>query len=224
VQGPTEAAPPSDDIDAGFAAQIRVDTLEVHAEAEQTQFVRDLLDGALSPEDYGRFAVQLHAIYGTLEAVVDANRDRDPVVAQFFAPELVRVPSLQKDLEFLLGEDWATKVPVLPATQTYCERITEVGTWPAGLLAHHYVRYLGDLSGGQVIGRALQRIYELDDRRGVDFYFFDDIPSAKAFKDRYRAMVDALPWDADERVRFIDEVTLAYRHNTAVFNALTRPH
>jgi len=209
----------SDDIDAGFSARIRVETLDVHAEAEQTPFVADLLDGRLTREHYARFAVQLHAIYGTLEAVVDANRDRDPVVARFFAPELARVPSLQRDLEFLLGDDWVT-VPVLPATQAYCERITEVGKWPAGLLAHHYVRYLGDLSGGQVIGRALQRIYELEDRRGVDFYFFDGIPSAKAFKDRYRAMLDELPWAADEQARFIDEVKRAYRHNTAVFHAL----
>lgn len=223
VQGPTDTAPSSDGIDAGFSAQIRAETWDVHAEAEQAPFVRDLLDGKLSRDHYARFVVQLHAIYGTLEAVVDANRDRDPVVAEFLSPALVRVPSLQKDLDFLIGEDWATKVPALAPTQAYCERITEVGTWPGGLLAHHYVRYLGDLSGGQVVGRVLQRVYGLSDRRGVDFYFFDDIASPKAFKDRYRAMLDDLPWEADERARFVDEVTLAYRFNTDVFHALAEP-
>ena len=45
---------------------------------------------------------------------------------------------------------------------------------PAPLLAHAYVRYLGDLSGGQVIRRRVARAYGLEDDggAGVSFYEF----------------------------------------------------
>lgn len=41
------------------------------------------------------------------------------------------------------------------------------------LLAHAYVRYLGDLSGGQIIGARLRKAYGLDGLDGRRFYYFD---------------------------------------------------
>lgn len=41
------------------------------------------------------------------------------------------------------------------------------------LLAHAYVRYLGDLSGGQVIGARLRKAYGLNGLDGRRFYYFD---------------------------------------------------
>ena len=52
---------------------------------------------------------------------------------------------------------------------------------------------------------------------GIGFYIFDDIADPRAFKDVYRAQLDAAPWDADEQERVIDEVLRAYQFNTDVF-------
>ena len=53
-------------------------------------------------------------------------------------------------------------------------RIEELaaGPDPSRLLAHAYVRYLGDLSGGQFIRRRISKAYGLDDGAGVSFYEF----------------------------------------------------
>lgn len=57
---------------------------------------------------------------------------------------------------------------------------------------------------------------------GIGFYLFDDIADPAAFKDVYREQLDAAPWDDAERERVIDEVLLAYRFNTELFEDLDR--
>lgn len=209
-----------DQDDDRLSVRVRAETWEAHQEAERAPFVQDLLGGRLPVADYARLAAQHHAIYQVLEATVAATTE--PVLAPFLAPELARVPSIVADLEHLAGPDWDARLPPLAATEAYCTHLRTLGhQWPGGLLAHHYVRYLGDLSGGQVVGRVLQRIYRFDDHRGTEFYRFPDIASPKAFKARYRSLLDALPWDETDRRRLIDEVSLAYRLNTDVFYDLS---
>lgn len=204
---------------AGFAAELRAATEDAHQEAENAPFVRDLLDGRLPVADYARLAAQLHAVYSVLEDAVAANTD--PVLKPFLASELTRLPALAADLDHLAGSDWATRLPVLPATEAYRNRLHAVCfDQPARLLAHHYVRYLGDLSGGQLVGRVLRRVFEFEDNRGTEFYLFPDIASPKAFKDRYRTLLDDLPWPEQERRKLIDEANLAFRLNMAVFGDL----
>jgi heme oxygenase len=91
-------------------------------------------------------------------------------------------------------------------------------TWPAGFVAHHYTRYLGDLSGGQLMRRALRREYGLDGP-GTRFYEFPGV-DPRTFKQHYRHLLDTAPWDAVEQDRFLDEVSLAYRLNTAILDDL----
>ena len=80
--------------------------------------------------------------------------------------------------------------------RAHAERIRELArTWPGGFIAHHYIRYLGDLSGGRALGSKARKLYQLDDD-GVRFYRFDDIASPTEFKDGYRRLLDAAPWSA----------------------------
>jgi heme oxygenase len=105
----------------------------------------------------------------------------------------------------------------------YVDRIDEIAAdhWAGGFVAHHYTRYLGDLSGGQAIRRIMQRHFGFE-TNGVGFYLFDQIASPKAFKDTYREQLDAVDWDAAERERVIDEVLAAYRLNTELFDDLAQ--
>lgn len=176
----------------------------------------DLMRGKGTREDYVALVAQHWFIYEALEAAAACMAD-DPVASAFVSDKLTRLPALEADLEFLIGPDWRIRIAPLPATTRYVARITEVGTtWPGGFVAHHYTRYLGDLSGGQFIGRVLSRQFGFE-TNGIGFYLFDEIADPAAFKDVYREQLDAAPWDADERERVIAEVLLAYRCNTELF-------
>lgn len=206
-------------VDTTLSRQIREDTREVHEEAEHTPFIQDLLGGRLGLDAYARLVVQHQAIYIELEAAVAANVD--PVVAPFLSPELTRLPAIGADLAFLSAAGVLADATVLPATRRYCEHLrTACYERPAALLAHHYVRCLGDLSGGMIVARVLRRHLELPEDLGTAFYAFPDVPSPRDFKMRYRALLDELPWNEQERAELVVEVHGAYRFNADVLYAL----
>jgi heme oxygenase len=87
-----------------------------------------------------------------------------------------------------------------------------------GFIAHHYTRYLGDLSGGQYLGAAIARAYGLaaDGHRSFAFHGVDPF----GFKARYRQMLDALNWPRSQERVFLNEVGEAYRLNVGLLTEL----
>ncbi|MCW2529138.1 MAG: heme oxygenase [Pseudonocardiales bacterium] len=167
---------------------------------------------------YVQYLAQLYAIYTELEDAAD-HLVHDPEVGVFLRPELQRTPALVADLITLVGTDWASRIRVLPATARYVNRLHHVAvSWPAGYLAHHYTRYLGDLSGGFFIGRALGNTLGLAGNEGRQFFAFDAIPAPGPFKDWYRDHLDSAAWTEAEQDRIISEAVLAYRLNTELMD------
>ncbi|WP_454050682.1 biliverdin-producing heme oxygenase [Cellulomonas sp. Marseille-Q8402] len=207
---------------APLSLLLREGTRPEHEAAEGSSFVEDLLGGRLTLEAYVDLALQLHAVYVALEETAELVRrapDGDGVVFD----ELRRVPAIEADLVHLAGPGWRLRATPLPATAAYADRIRSGGADVGRYVAHSYTRYLGDLSGGQVIGRMVQRHYGVADA-GVGFYAFPDVPKPKPFKDLYRARIDALPLSAAGREAVVDEARAAFRHNRALFAALGEVH
>jgi heme oxygenase (biliverdin-producing, ferredoxin) len=204
-----------------FSTALRERSSRAHSSSEGAGFMSDLVSGEGTRDDYVALVAQHWFIYAALEDAA-ARMRRDPVASVFITDKLTRLPALEADLAFLVGDDWRERIAPLPTTERYVERIRSVGaTWAGGFVAHHYTRYLGDLSGGLFIGRLMQRRFGFD-TNGVGFYLFDEIADPKAFKDVYRSQLDAAPWDAAEQERVIDEVLRAYRYNTELFEDLAR--
>lgn len=204
-----------------FSTLLRERSSQAHSTSEHAGFMSDLMSGEGTRDDYIALVAQHWYIYEALEWAADRMK-HDPVAATFISEKLTRLPALESDLEFLVGPDWRDEIEALPTTRRYVDRIRQVGAmWPGGFVAHHYTRYLGDLSGGLFIGRLMARRFGFE-TNGIGFYIFKDIADPKAFKDVYREQLDAAPWSDDEKERVVEEVLLAYRLNTELFEDLAR--
>lgn len=185
-----------------------------HDAAEGSTFVSELMGGNVNEDGYADYLARLRMVYAALEEAVRQRHD-SPLVASVYDPELERVAALDSDLDF--WTKGAARVVDSPAAQAYCERIAIASD--GALLAHHYTRYLGDLSGGQAIGRVLDRTFDLEGR-GLSFYEFPMRP--KPYKDAYRARLDGLGLDPDEVEHVVDEVKVAFRLNQELFDELAQ--
>lgn len=202
-----------------FSAALRDRSSGSHSRSESAGFMADLLRGKASRDDYISLVAQHYFIYEALESATERMRN-DTVASMFISDKLTRLPALETDLEFLIGPDWRDRIEPLEATRRYVTRINQVAaTWVGGFVAHHYTRYLGDLSGGIYIGRVMARQFQFE-TNGVGFYLFEDIADPNEFKNVYRDQLDIAPWDEKERDRIIDEVLLAYQLNTELFSEL----
>lgn len=196
-----------------FSVAMKEGSAAEHDAAEQSPFVSELLGGRVNGEGYADYLRRLRVVYGALEDAVRARRD-DPLVAAIYDPALERMTAIDADLEH--WAPGATREVESPAAAAYRDRIAGT-SWGGALVAHHYTRYLGDLSGGQVIGKFLDREFKLG---GAGLAFYEFPVRAKPYKDAYRARLDGLPLDADEIGRAVDEVKVAFGLNQALFDEL----
>jgi heme oxygenase (biliverdin-producing, ferredoxin) len=202
-----------------FSETLKNATWGEHEAAEGDSYLKELMGGRLSPQEYGAMVAQHYFAYLALDGAAAALAAH-PVAGRFVFPELYRQQALERDLRTVYGDGWREAVAASKSTRTLVARIEQVADWPGGYIAHHYTRYLGDMSGGQFIRMELQKIYGFGRGGGVDFYYFDEVGSLPRFKNEYRARLDALDLDEGEQQRVIREVKLAYQLNTEVLAEL----
>ncbi|MDO9456733.1 heme oxygenase (biliverdin-producing) [Nocardioides sp.] len=194
-----------------------------HEAAEGSSFMSELLEGALNEQAYADYLLRLRVVYAALEEAVRAHV-ADPMVAAVHDSALERLGAVDADLAHWVPDiDPATPAEAIgsPAATAYRDRIVAAADeasagWGGALVAHHYTRYLGDLSGGQVIGRIMDRTFGLDGA-GIAFYAFTEIPKPKPYKDAYRARLDGLGLDEAGVARVVDEVKVVFGLNQALF-------
>ena len=211
-------ATPTPSATASLSVLMRDGSAAEHRDAEGSTFMSTLLDGGVSEAGYAQYLAMLREVYAALESVGAELRDH-PVAGRVVDPRLDRLAALESDLA--LWSDGSPPVVASPAVDAYVARIEATRDDPVLFVAHHYTRYLGDLSGGQAIGRILSRELHLEPGVGVAFYAFDAIAKPKPYKDAYRATLDDLPVDAVDRERVVDEVRAVFGLNGAIFAELS---
>ena len=155
VDGPVRLV--REDPDATLAQRLRSETAQAHRRVESTRFVKGILRGVMDIESFITMQAGLYMIYEVMERELERHRNH-PLVGQFVFPELLRTAVLEKDLETLAGPEWRQQLKNTPAREAYIGRIEWLSeNEPELLVAHHYTRYLGDLSGGQAVAKIVRR-------------------------------------------------------------------
>ncbi|KZO92718.1 heme oxygenase-like protein [Calocera viscosa TUFC12733] len=233
---------------------LRTGTKRAHEDVEHSPGAARLAKGELSKEEYARWCVALWCVYDALETAL-SEQSYNHVLSPTFHPALLsRASPLSSDISSLLSSPaWqshpaASSLLSSPPTplQAYVGRLTQLAQeQPERLLAHAYVRYLGDLSGGQIIRRRLAKQLSLsslsassgakeDDAPTPGLTFFEfprldgqgraDTQEMRKIKDWFRrGMDEGVGEDEELKQQLVDEANEAFRLNAGLFGMLDEP-
>ena len=207
-------------MNVNLATQLREGTKKAHTKAENVAFVKCFLKGVVEKNSYRNLVKNFYFVYSAMEEEIQRHRE-NPVISKIYFPELNRKQSLEQDLKFYYGNGWREQVAPSSAGKAYVQRIRDISKLePELLVAHSYTRYLGDLSGGQILKKIAQRGMNLTDGEGTAFYEFPEILDDKAFKNNYRQAMNDIPIDQATADRIVDEANATFGMNMKMFNEL----
>lgn len=203
-----------------LANELREGTTKSHSMAENVSFVKSFLGGVVDRKSYRKLVANLYFVYCAIEEELLINKDH-PAIQPIYFTELNRKDSLSEDLNYYYGIDWSTIIEPSPATKIYIERIHNIGKkQPELLVAHSYTRYLGDLSGGQILKKIARGAMNLSDERGTKFYDFEQIEDDKVFKNEYRSALDMIPLSDEQISSIVSEANISFTLNMKMFEEL----
>jgi heme oxygenase len=194
-----------------LAERLRQATRALHTMVEHSPLMQRLLRGEMSRAEYCDWLCDLQHVYAALEGAL-AQHARQPQVQAVYAPALQRVGALDHDLQALAGPGWALRLQPSAAACDYADHLDQLsGRAPHLLTAHAYVRYLGDLSGGQTLARLVQRM--LPGEAALAFYDFGGPLAVKAMASGFRAGLDRLATSESMAQAIVDEACAAFQRH-----------
>ena len=137
-------------------------THEAHKAAETQPFVKVLFSGRIDPLLYAQYLKNQHPIYEVLEVCAMAHGLLNGM------PDIRRAPAILDDFVELWGDQEIP--PLRPVVERYMQYIFSIKEDPKRLMAHLYVRHMGDLAGGQMIAKrvpGLGKYYQFQDPEGL---------------------------------------------------------
>tara|TARA_Y100000589_G_scaffold51109_1_gene42575 strand:+ start:108 stop:818 length:711 start_codon:yes stop_codon:yes gene_type:complete len=205
-----------------LAGQLREGTKKSHTMAENTGFVACFLKGVVEKTSYRKLISDLYFVYQAMEEEIERLVLEDhPVIKPIGFKELFRKKTLENDLNFYYGDNWKDEIKISNSAQSYVDRIRLVAKEsPELLVGHHYTRYIGDLSGGQILKKIAKKALNLDGNNGLNFYDFQMIKDEKEFKESYSKVLNKLPINQDVADQIINEANEAFTYNMKMFKEL----
>ena len=200
--------------------RLRRDTAALHRASERSALMADLIAGRIERASYCKLLRNLHPLYQTLENALQQNRN-DKHIAPIYMPVLFRSAALASDLEQLQGADWAHELSLCPAAITYQQRLKRLcADTPALLVAHAYVRYLGDLHGGQILKRIVAAAWPMANANVTRFYDFGSAADTATLLREFGHGLQTLPASSDVQNDIVTEAKLAFQAHIDLFGEL----
>lgn len=201
-----------------LSARLRAETKLAHRLVEATRFAKAFFKGTLTQAVYAESLTRIFPVYAAMERIL-AAAPPSSVLAGFHLPEVYRAGALARDMSHFgrFPSDVRTR-----ATEAYVERITAIGEGIVPthrLVAHAYVRYMADVSGGVIAGRVAQKVLGLPSREGLSYFHFDKLDPA-AFRTFFRARLDGAALGREQCDDVVAEANLAFDMNRALADEL----
>lgn len=139
-------------------------TYEEHKHAETRPFVKILFSGKINPKLYATYLKNQHPMYELLEVCAMPHGLLTDM------PDVRRAQYIIADFDELWNKDEDGDPQILPVVKRYMEHIMSIRNDPQKLMAHLYVRHMGDLAGGQMIAKRIPgsgRMYQFEDPEGL---------------------------------------------------------
>jgi heme oxygenase len=202
-----------------ISALLKNSSRPAHQDAENSGFIVKLMRGQLNLDAYKKYLINMAWLYAALEKQASTGAPL-ATTEPIWDSRLDRVESITQDLVNLGVSDWASTTKPTSAMQSYIEHLESLeGRSDLRLVAHHYTRYLGDLSGGQAIAALVARHYQAMPEQ-LNFYNFTKIDDVVRYKEHYRSALDAIDVKGPELETLVAEVKLAFEFNQKVFEDL----
>ena len=134
-------------------------TWEHHKNAERQKFVKVMFSGSIDPKLYAEFLFNQHQAYDLLEAMAMSHGIFNDM------PDVRRAPKIYEDFKELWQDD--TMPEIKSSVKEYLTHLKTIKDNPTSLMAHIYVRHMGDLSGGQMIRKKVPgagKMFDFEDR------------------------------------------------------------
>ena len=210
-------------MNSNLASKLREGTKHSHTMAENTAYMKCFLKGVVKQEPFRKLLRNLYFVYSALECSLLRNC-KHTVVSRIYFPVLNRKAHLEEDLAYYYGDNWRETVSPSEAGRHYVAYLHDISnTQPELLVAHAYVRYLGDLSGGQALKNIVRSALDLPADLGTRFYEFDAFASVgeiREFKGQYRDALNSLPVDEELASKIVAEANYAFSLNRDLLHSL----
>jgi heme oxygenase len=122
-------------------------TKDNHTNAERQEFVKILFSGTIDPKLYATYLYNQFPMYELLEVCAMPHGLLSDM------PGILRAKAIRTDFEELWGSDEDDRPKLCPVVKSYMDHIMKIKDDPKKLMAHIYVRHMGDLAGGQMIAK-----------------------------------------------------------------------
>ncbi|MGL5379332.1 heme oxygenase (biliverdin-producing) [Clostridium sp.] len=201
-----------------FMMDIREKSSLLHSAAENTGYIKKIVNGKATVDGYAEYIFNLEKMYKAIEDALDKN-ENNSIVKPFVTKELYRSELIKKDLDFLLG-DKLNSMKTLASTEACVAKIEELSnTNPELVIAYAYTRFLADLFGGRTFLSLLSTSYNISNE-GLNYYQFPEINDLRGYVMKYHNMLAEINLPDEKKVDFINEVNNAYVYNIAISNEL----
>lgn len=204
--------------DQPFSTQLKKAGSKLHREVELAPISQAMFQATVTEEGYIDYLACLREIYQQLEEELRVNGE-SPVISPLIIPGMFRFSYIEKDL----AEFGATEREPHSLALKYKDHLRYLGEYqPHRLIAHAYLRYLGDLFGGMMIARKLENRFE----GKLNFYDFSElcnqlqVRAPTLYARSFCSILDKLPLNADQKSDVINEVITGYEIHRDLFKEL----